>query len=196
MAAAAAAAAAAATSRRFTVSARGASGVVAVWGRERKGCLIQFTLSAVEARQTTHPVPRRLYSHPRVAFPSYSPFYPLACFRREAYGEMIACDNPNCPIEWFHLGCVGLSQANRPSGEWFCPECKRVQRGGAPPQAMRGMPMMGGPMGPMGGPMGGPMMGGPMMGGVMDEDYGAHMRGMPPMPRGMPPRESRCLRGG
>lgn len=57
---------------------------------------------------------------------------------------MIACDNPDCPAEWFHLGCVGLTNANRPRGKWyerrpptlevyttddellyrFCPECR------------------------------------------------------------------------
>ena len=24
-------------------------------------------------------------------------------------GEMIGCENENCPTEWFHMGCVGLS---------------------------------------------------------------------------------------
>ena len=26
-------------------------------------------------------------------------------------GNMIACDNPGCPIEWFHFQCVGLVDA-------------------------------------------------------------------------------------
>ena len=26
-----------------------------------------------------------------------------------------------CPIEWFHYGCVGLTQA--PKGKWYCPQC-------------------------------------------------------------------------
>ena len=25
-------------------------------------------------------------------------------------GNMIACDNPGCPIEWFHFECVGLGR--------------------------------------------------------------------------------------
>ena len=33
-------------------------------------------------------------------------------------GNMIACDNPGCPIEWFHCECVGLLDA--PSGKWLC----------------------------------------------------------------------------
>jgi hypothetical protein len=44
--------------------------------------------------------------------------------RRVSYGEMIGCDNGECPIEWFHLGCVGLTATNRPRGKWYCPECR------------------------------------------------------------------------
>lgn len=40
---------------------------------------------------------------------------------RVSFGEMIACENEECPREWFHLGCVGLKQA--PVGTWYCPEC-------------------------------------------------------------------------
>ena len=36
-------------------------------------------------------------------------------------GNMIACDNPGCPIEWFLFECVGLVDA--PSGKWLCTEC-------------------------------------------------------------------------
>jgi hypothetical protein len=25
-----------------------------------------------------------------------------------SYGQMIACENPDCLVEWFHFGCVGL----------------------------------------------------------------------------------------
>lgn len=38
-----------------------------------------------------------------------------------SYGEMICCDNPDCPIEWFHYGCVGITEA--PKGKWYCPQC-------------------------------------------------------------------------
>lgn len=39
------------------------------------------------------------------------------------FGEMIACDNVKCKIQWFHLQCVGL--AHPPKGTWYCDECKR-----------------------------------------------------------------------
>lgn len=39
-----------------------------------------------------------------------------------SYGEMIGCDNAECPIEWFHFSCVGLS--HKPKGKWYCPRCR------------------------------------------------------------------------
>lgn len=38
-----------------------------------------------------------------------------------SYGEMIGCDNTECPIEWFHFGCVGLT--SKPKGKWYCSKC-------------------------------------------------------------------------
>ena len=35
-----------------------------------------------------------------------------------ASGEMIACDNEKCVVEWFHFQCVNISRA--PRGKWFC----------------------------------------------------------------------------
>ena len=42
------------------------------------------------------------------------------CNRSES-GEMIACDNDNCAVEWFHFQCVNIKRA--PRGKWFCPTC-------------------------------------------------------------------------
>uniref|UniRef100_A0A0D6R832 PHD finger protein ING n=1 Tax=Araucaria cunninghamii TaxID=56994 RepID=A0A0D6R832_ARACU len=50
------------------------------------------------------------------------PNEPTYCFCNQvSYGEMIACDNPDCKIEWFHYGCVGIKE--RPKGKWYCPNC-------------------------------------------------------------------------
>jgi len=35
----------------------------------------------------------------------------------EAFGTMIACENDNCPIEWFHLGCLGLKRMPKVDGK-------------------------------------------------------------------------------
>lgn len=37
-------------------------------------------------------------------------------------GDMVACDAADCPIEWFHLECVGLTEP--PKGKWICEECR------------------------------------------------------------------------
>ncbi|PIO76251.1 hypothetical protein TELCIR_01682 [Teladorsagia circumcincta] len=38
---------------------------------------------------------------------------PVYCTCKQvSFGNMIACENPDCEIEWFHYGCVGLS--NKP----------------------------------------------------------------------------------
>lgn len=38
-----------------------------------------------------------------------------------SYGEMVACDNKDCKIEWFHYACVGLIAP--PKGRWYCEYC-------------------------------------------------------------------------
>lgn len=39
-------------------------------------------------------------------------------------GQMVQCDNPDCPFEWFHVECVGIS--NKPSSNWLCPYCAQL----------------------------------------------------------------------
>lgn len=56
---------------------------------------------------------------------------PVYCLcNRVSFGEMIACDNPECLIEWFHYDCVGITQ--QPKGKWYCPECAKHQHKGHP----------------------------------------------------------------
>ncbi|RAR05389.1 PHD finger domain containing protein [Stemphylium lycopersici] len=51
---------------------------------------------------------------------------PRYCYCNEvSYGNMIACDNDDCPREWFHLGCVHLDKPPTGRAKWFCSdECK------------------------------------------------------------------------
>jgi inhibitor of growth protein 4 len=50
------------------------------------------------------------------------PNEPTYCLCHQvSYGEMIGCDNNDCPIEWFHFVCVGLT--TKPKGKWYCPRC-------------------------------------------------------------------------
>lgn len=39
-----------------------------------------------------------------------------------SHGIMIACDNSECAIEWFHYACMGLKK--EPKGKWYCPDCR------------------------------------------------------------------------
>ncbi|VUZ47552.1 unnamed protein product, partial [Hymenolepis diminuta] len=39
-----------------------------------------------------------------------------------SYGDMIACDNSRCKIEWFHFACVDVKI--QPKGKWYCPKCR------------------------------------------------------------------------
>jgi len=51
------------------------------------------------------------------------PNEPTYCLCQQvSYGEMIGCDNQECPIEWFHFGCMGLT--TKPKGKWYCPKCQ------------------------------------------------------------------------
>lgn len=45
-----------------------------------------------------------------------------------SFGEMIACDNKDCRIEWFHFACVDLK--SKPKGKWYCPECFNINKKG------------------------------------------------------------------
>lgn len=51
-------------------------------------------------------------------------------------GDMVACDNEDCPREWFHYECIGLTSP--PKGAWYCLFCAAAGRkypGTYPPNA-------------------------------------------------------------
>lgn len=53
---------------------------------------------------------------------TYDPNEPRYCLCNQvSYGDMVACDNEDCPSEWFHYPCVGITAP--PKGKWYCPEC-------------------------------------------------------------------------
>ncbi|KAJ2960524.1 hypothetical protein NQZ79_g4102 [Umbelopsis isabellina] len=69
--------------------------------------------------------PRRQHAPPRHGNDSDSQGEsdePLYCFCQQvSYGNMVACDGENCPHEWFHYDCVGLTAP--PKGAWYCEHC-------------------------------------------------------------------------
>jgi len=53
---------------------------------------------------------------------NYDPNGPRYCICNQvSYGGMVACDNDDCPYEWFHYPCVGITAP--PEGKWYCPKC-------------------------------------------------------------------------
>lgn len=49
---------------------------------------------------------------------------PLYCIcKRVSFGQMVACDNIDCKIVWYHFSCVGLD--TKPRGKWYCPQCRK-----------------------------------------------------------------------
>lgn len=51
------------------------------------------------------------------------PNEPTYCVcHRVSFGEMVCCDAPDCPTEWFHFQCVNLTST--PKGKWYCADCR------------------------------------------------------------------------
>ncbi|KAE9547387.1 hypothetical protein FO519_009401 [Halicephalobus sp. NKZ332] len=44
--------------------------------------------------------------------------------KQVSYGEMIACDNDDCEIIWFHFGCVNLKIKPKKGNKWYCQQCR------------------------------------------------------------------------
>ncbi|OAG29598.1 hypothetical protein NEDG_00731 [Nematocida displodere] len=43
--------------------------------------------------------------------------------KRPMAGEMVVCDNNNCPVQWYHCACVGLKTT--PKKKWVCATCQK-----------------------------------------------------------------------
>lgn len=81
---------------------------------------LDYHIESMEKRLEKNTTTRKTHlNEVREAIPSDEPVY---CYCRQVYyGDMVACDAPDCPIEWFHIECVGLRSL--PRGQWYCPEC-------------------------------------------------------------------------
>jgi uncharacterized protein Smg (DUF494 family) len=76
--------------------------------------IAQPTVPGTEGLPRTHPL-----FDPDMPIDPNEPTYCIC--GRVSFGEMIGCDNPECPIEWFHFECVGLQAPVK--GKWYCPLC-------------------------------------------------------------------------
>ena len=79
-------------------------------------------------KQKTEPATTPSHLYPNLPVPQevldmpVDPNEPVYCLCHQvSYGEMIGCDNQDCPIEWFHFGCMDLT--TKPKGKWYCPKC-------------------------------------------------------------------------
>lgn len=96
------------------------------------------TVSTVQAILATPPVVSPAPASPQVettvqvadggeADWTYDPNEPRYCICNQvSYGDMVACDNEDCPSEWFHYPCVGITAP--PKGKWYCPQCTTSMR--------------------------------------------------------------------
>lgn len=49
------------------------------------------------------------------------------CGRGEDFGDMVGCDNNDCPYQWFHLTCLSLKSEPK-SSLWYCPDCRKLDK--------------------------------------------------------------------
>ncbi|BAT96195.1 hypothetical protein VIGAN_08309200 [Vigna angularis var. angularis] len=98
-----------------TKSGRGNESGTGRGGRKKTRQTTLVTAAATEAQTTAKPTGMDLDL-------PVDPNEPTYCICNQvSYGAMVACDNPNCKIEWFHFGCVGLKE--QPKGKWYCSNC-------------------------------------------------------------------------
>ncbi|KAE8231750.1 hypothetical protein CF326_g3225 [Tilletia indica] len=76
------------------------------------------------------------------------PAEPRYCYCDEvSRGEMVLCDGgEQCPLQWFHFECVGLTESQKAPTKWFCLFCKPNFKGqgrNVPPNAARRPPGVG-----------------------------------------------------
>ena len=54
---------------------------------------------------------------------------PRYCYcRGPEAGTMIGCDNPDCPIEWFHIECLQIHTIPKGKSKWYCPDCRKLTK--------------------------------------------------------------------
>lgn len=84
--------------------------------KRKKGAEAKVDLGLGAASSLLAAVPQEIIDMP------VDPNEPTYCLCQQvSYGEMIGCDNPDCPIEWFHFGCMNLT--TKPKGKWYCQKC-------------------------------------------------------------------------
>lgn len=93
--------------------------------KKKKGAHVEEEEAEMQAAMSPF---QALAAHPSdVLDMPVDPNEPTYCLCNQvSYGEMIGCDNLDCPIEWFHFACVQLK--TKPKGKWFCPRCQEQRK--------------------------------------------------------------------
>lgn len=119
-----------ATSRGARSASTGAAASAhSIPGLESLEELVSQALAGATSRQ--HPSTRDAPAS--AADSSIDPSEPVYCTCRQvAFGDMIACDNLDCAIEWFHCQCVGLARSSRPTA-WYCSACTPLLKAASSP---------------------------------------------------------------
>lgn len=112
-----------ATSTVSVVCKKTATSAAIRWGIDNEGTARHYTQQA----STKTPVSTELQpSHTkRTKTHTCENMQRLWCICKgpEDLDDMVACDNESCAVQWFHLSCVGLSQAPSETESWLCTSC-------------------------------------------------------------------------
>lgn len=75
--------------------------------------------------RTRHPKAKGKTKTPSTPPPPIEEFsYTCTCGHPDRSNTWICCDNPDCPVQWYHWECVGITRKALPK-EWFCSLCQQ-----------------------------------------------------------------------
>lgn len=99
---------------------------------------IVTTTSTVISPTTQTPRPSAVVGPDTSELP-FDPTEPTYCYCDQiSFDEMVACDNDDCSLEWFHYACVGLTKPPKKK-QWYCRFCAppgwKGEGMGVPPNA-------------------------------------------------------------
>ena len=90
-----------------------------------QNCILPEVLGRWFSRPPDDAVPSTSTStNPIPANPDVSKF----CYcQEEEHGQMVGCDNSECPYQWFHLSCLNLTKPPK-SKIWYCADCRKLDK--------------------------------------------------------------------
>lgn len=75
----------------------------------------------------SHPSPLSQNPEKKTSQPTTVNVVKLYCIcRKPETDNMVACDNENCALEWFHYQCMKVTAKTLPKGKWYCHDCAKL----------------------------------------------------------------------